>query len=285
MKISSTQLAKKYHSEKDAVASRNHHAQAERSVDVGDPSTSEQNEERHGSAGDIIKSVVLGGLDGIITTFAIVCAVSGSGQLGAKVVIMMGVANLVADAISMGLGDYLSERAENDYVAKEQEREQWEMENYLEGEISEMADIYVSKGFSRPDALEILHKMVENKQFFLEHMMVEEIGVMPVDPNAAPAKKGLVTFVSFMVFGSVPLIVYIGWYRTLSKNVVFGIASGAVGITLFSLGCLKSKLIQGGAREMCTSGAEMVSLGSLACTASYLIGWGLERMMDVVACE
>ena len=156
----------------------------QRAVDV------QTNQESHGSAGEIIKSVVLGGLDGVITTFAIVCAVAGSGELSGKVVIMMGVANLCADAISMGLGDYLSERAENDYIAKEQAREEWEMENYLDGEISEMADIYVSKGFSREDALEILNKMVKNKQFFLEHMMVEEIGVMPVDLTAQPAKKG-----------------------------------------------------------------------------------------------
>ena len=68
-----------------------------------------------------------------------------------------------------GLGDYLSERAENDYIAKEQAREEWEMENYLDGEISEMADIYVSKGFSREDALEILNKMVKTSNFFRAH--------------------------------------------------------------------------------------------------------------------
>ena len=169
----------------------------------------------HGSSGDIIKSVVLGGLDGIITTFAIVCAVEGSDELGSKVIILMGVANLVADAISMGLGDYLSEKAENEYVAKEQAREQWEMDNFIEGEISEMADIYVEKGFARGDALEILNKMVLNKQFFLEHMMVEELGCMPVDPNAQPAKKGAVTFLSFLTFGSVPLVVYIALHDTM----------------------------------------------------------------------
>ena len=81
-----------------------------------------------------------------------------------------------------------------------------------------MADIYVSKGFSREDALEILNKMVKNKQFFLEHMMVEEIGVMPVDLTAQPAKKGAVTFGSFLLFGSVPLVVYISLYSTLSKT-------------------------------------------------------------------
>jgi DNA damage-binding protein 1 len=142
--------------------------------------------ENHGDAGEIIKSVVLGGLDGIITTFAIVCAVAGAGSLGDKVVILMGVANLIADAISMGLGDYISEKAENTYINAEQDRERWEMENFLEGEISEMVDIYVERhGFKRDDAVAILGIMAKNREFFLSHMMVEELGLMPVDPEGS----------------------------------------------------------------------------------------------------
>tara|TARA_B110000285_G_scaffold233066_1_gene305770 strand:- start:16 stop:831 length:816 start_codon:yes stop_codon:yes gene_type:complete len=265
-------LAQKYHESKDVEASISHHR--------GKPV-----EEAHGTSGDIIKSIVLGGLDGIITTFAIVCAVQGSNELGSKVVIMMGVANLVADAISMGLGDYLSEKAENDYVAKEQSREQWEMDNFIEGEISEMADIYVKKGFSRKDALEILNKMVLNRQFFLEHMMVEELGFMPVDPDAAPAKKGAVTFASFMVFGSVPLVAYIGLYDTMEKDEVFLIATGAVATTLFGLGCLKANLIQSEGWEMVKSGGETLGLGGIACGMSYLVGWSLEKMLDITGCN
>ena len=266
-------LAQKYHESNDVEASKSHH-QRVKAI-----------EEAHGSVGDIIKSVVLGGLDGIITTFAIVCAVEGSSELGSKVVILMGVANLVADAISMGLGDYLSEKAENDYVAKEQAREQWEMDNFIEGEISEMADIYVQKGFERADALEILNKMVLNRQFFLEHMMVEELGFMPVDPNSHPAKKGAVTFLSFLTFGSVPLIVYITLYDSMDTHTVFVVATGAVASTLFGLGCLKAKLIQSKGWDIVKSGGETLGLGGIACGMSYLVGWGLEKILDVTGCS
>ena len=71
-----------------------------------------------------MKSLIFGGLDGIITTFAIVAAVAGS-DMDTDVVILMGIANLMADGISMGLGDYLSEVAENNFVNKEREREMW----------------------------------------------------------------------------------------------------------------------------------------------------------------
>lgn len=268
------QKAQTFHIEKDAEGSKQHH--------MHQPCAT--NTENHSNVGELIKSVVLGGLDGIITTFAIVCAVAGSGELGSKVVIMMGVANLVADAISMGLGDYLSEKAEMEYVAQEQAREQWEMDNFIEGEISEMADIYVQKGFTRPNALDILNRMVLNRQFFLEHMMVQEIGVMPVDENAQPALKGAVTFTSFICCGSVPLLVYIGLYDSIEKDVVFSIASGAVSLTLFSLGCLKAKLIQQDPVAIVKSGVVMFLNGAFACSTSYLLGWSLESLLDVEAC-
>lgn len=73
---------------------------------------------------DVIKSIVFGGLDGIITTFSVVAAVAGSG-LGIKLLILMGVANLVGDGISMGVGDFLSSKAEMDHILQERAREQW----------------------------------------------------------------------------------------------------------------------------------------------------------------
>ena len=97
-------LAKKAHEVKDV----------ELSVMAHD-SKSTATEVHSGEASGYIKSLVFGGLDGIITTFAIVAAVDGAG-LDTNTVILMGVANLIADAISMGLGDYISSKAEADAV-------------------------------------------------------------------------------------------------------------------------------------------------------------------------
>ena len=104
--------------------------------------------------------------------------------------------------------------------------------------------------------------------------MVEELGFMPVDPNTNPAKRGAVTFVSFMAFGSIPLLVYIG---LMNKNEVFLIATGAFSSTLFALGCLKAKLIQTRGWGIVKSGMETLGLGGVACGMSYIIGWGLEK--------
>lgn len=70
------------------------------------------------------KSIVFGGLDGIITTFAIVAGASG-GSLGVETILILGFSNIFADALSMGVGDALSSKAEAEYIKAERKREQW----------------------------------------------------------------------------------------------------------------------------------------------------------------
>jgi vacuolar iron transporter family protein len=87
-----------------------------------------------------IKSLVFGGLDGIITTYAIICAAVGA-NFSHKTVIVMATANLIADAISMGVGDALSEKAEMDFVRREWDRESWEMDENPDGEVRERTNV------------------------------------------------------------------------------------------------------------------------------------------------
>ena len=103
-------------------------------------------EENHGNvANDYLKSIVYGGLDGIITTFATVTSVAGA-HFSALVVIVLGISHLFADGLSMGLGDTLSSQAELEYNIAERRRERWEMDNNMDGEIEEMIAIYIKKG-------------------------------------------------------------------------------------------------------------------------------------------
>ena len=104
--------------------------------------------------------MVFGGLDGIITTFAVVAAVSGADMSG-DVVILMGIANLVSDGISMGLGDYFSEKSEKDYIKNEWKRETWELKNYPEGEKAEMVELYEENGVPKEDAEIIINTMAK----------------------------------------------------------------------------------------------------------------------------
>ncbi len=98
---------------------------------------------------------------------------NGAG-MSTDTIILMGVANLVADAISMGLGDYISSKAEADAVQKEYDREKWELENYPEGEYKEVIEIYETKhGVSNADATQLVGIFKRYPKLFLDTMFVE----------------------------------------------------------------------------------------------------------------
>lgn len=90
-------------------------------------------EESHSTAGGYVKSAVYGGMDGLITTYSVVAGVAGSG-LSPYVVIALGVANLIADGLSMSLGDYIGTKSEQEFARLERKREKWEVENNPQGE-------------------------------------------------------------------------------------------------------------------------------------------------------
>ena len=115
----------------DPDASRNAHI-----VSVQDVKTNLMAPEQHKKGGDHMKTIIFGGLDGIITTFAVVAG-AGGGGLSVNTVLIMGFSSLVADALSMGVGDALSSKAESEVTIRERKREKWEYENYPEGEIKE----------------------------------------------------------------------------------------------------------------------------------------------------
>ena len=109
----------------------------------------------------------------------------------------------------MGFGDYLSSKAEFEYTRAEHKREKWELDNYPEGEKREMVELYMKRGMSKEDAETVIEVMSKYKNFFLDVMMVEELGLMPPDDDDSPAKNGLVTFASFVIFGFIPLLSYV----------------------------------------------------------------------------
>jgi len=234
-------------------------------------------EKHSGSAGKYIKSIVYGGLDGIITVFAVVASIAGAG-LEVNVVIIMGIASLLADGISMGMGDYLSSKAENDYSSEERKRELWECENYIEGEIDEMIKLYVGKGMTEKDATLVVETMAKYTDIFVDTMMVEELGLMPVDADDSPLKNGMVTFVAFLIFGCVPLISYISAVAGDKSHVLdhvegaFIIASALTLMTMFLLGTLTAKFSP---QKWYLSGLWIATNGGAAAGIAYLIGWAL----------
>ena len=199
-----------------------------------------KNIELHPKMGEYIKSIMYGGLDGIISIFAVVAGAAGAGY-GPNVVIVLGVSTLIADALSMGVGDAMSSKAEQEVAMRERDREKWELENFKEGEVREMVEIYKGKGMTEEDAELVMRVCSKYEDLFVDMMLVDELGINPPDDDDSwtpYVKEGCVTFCSFCLFGFFPLAAYciVG---TASKDVdsraLFIISSVVTCVMLFVL--------------------------------------------------
>ena len=239
--------------------------------------TGEDNDEGgHSTAGPYLKSLVFGGLDGTVTTFTLVCASIG-GNFSTGTLVVMGVAKVLSDAISMGLGDTVSEMAEYSFVTAEREREQWEMQNFLEGEMDEMVELYVQKGFKEADARKILHLMVQkNPDFFLDHMLVQELGLMPPDEDDNPVKKGLVMFTSFCLCGMLVLFPFVILENETSGNGAYILSIFVSIAVLATLGATKASFTK---QNRALSAVQYVLIGGLSACTAYMISSAMKSFV------
>lgn len=226
--------------------------------------------EEHGSeSSQFIGNMVYGGLDGIISVFAVVSGVAGA-SLTSGVLLILGVANLLGDGISMGIGAFLSQKSEKEYYQKERERENWEAENYPEGEKSELIAIYKERGYSKEDAEKLVEIQSRNQDRWVDEMMVNELGMIRDDRK--PISAALMTFGAFVLFGLLPLLIYLVdaiFHTNLSMSTMFLISILLSGLSLFGLGAAKYFITR---RNPIISGLEMLIVGGLAAAVAYFIG-------------
>jgi VIT1/CCC1 family predicted Fe2+/Mn2+ transporter len=234
------------------------------SIDAHTRAAAERHQQEHGQ---YIKSAVYGGLDGVITTFAVVAGVAGA-KLAAGIVLILGFANLIADGLSMAIGDYLSTKSEQEYERAERRREQWEVEHYPEGEKRELVELYVEKGLAKQDAETIVEILAKNKSAWVDVMMVEELGIL--GSHESPIKNALVTFFSFGLFGFVPILAYVAaFFVPAFRETTFAVAVVFTALTLFALGAVKVQIT---GRNWLKSGMEMLLVGGVAAAAAYAVG-------------
>ncbi|CAN0086207.1 unnamed protein product [Ectocarpus sp. 6 AP-2014] len=245
-----------------------------------DARAGQAHDEAHSEKGDYLKAMVFGGLDGILTSFAIVAGAAG-GHLPVAVVLVLGFSNIFADALSMGVGEYLSSKAHNEYVMAEKRREEWELKNHREGEILEMVEIFEERGMSRQDAEDVIGKMAKYDDFFVNLMMNEELGLqVPTGDDDDTVKEGFVMFLSFAFFGAMPLLGYVIVpliKPDSSPAILFFVACLVTAASLFGMGAIKSQF---GTRHWCTSGTEMLFLGGSCAALAFEIGKAVDGLIS-----
>lgn len=211
-----------------------------------------------------ISDLVYGANDGIITTFAVVSGAAGA-ALPAGTIVILGLANMVADGISMGLSNYLGISSKLDFQKQERLREEFEVENFPEKEREEVREILVRWGVPEKHLEEILDAVTSDKKRWVDLMMREELGIYE-DNVVYPMKHGLVTMVAFIVAGFLPLTPYVFGIATESQFMVSIIATAA---SLFIVGSART-LITGA--NWFKSGLQMLAVGGFAAASSYYVG-------------
>lgn len=223
-----------------------------------------------GKLQEYLREFVYGGIDGAVTTFAVVAGGYGA-NLDAGILIILGFANLLADGFSMSVGAYLSAKSERDNFDKHESIEYWEVENLPETEREEIAEIYREKGFKGELLEKIVDHICSDKELWVAEMMKDELGMMR--DSKSPFKIGLATLASFILVGLIPLLVYLWNFFFPSEINTFFWTSVLTGLAFLIVGWLKGIVNQ---TSTFRSILETVALGLLAAVVAYYVGDVLE---------
>ncbi|MEK7647316.1 MAG: VIT1/CCC1 transporter family protein [Patescibacteria group bacterium] len=223
---------------------------------------------KHIKGGQFLRSIVYGANDGIVTTFAVVAGVAGA-ALSPIVVVVIGVANLLADGFSMAVSNYLSTKSEIDLFMREKGIEEEEVREIPEQEKAEIREILRQKGYEGDDLEKMVGLVSKNKKYWIDFMMSEELNFAPLI-SYSPVADAAATFVAFVLAGSLPIFPYL----LLGGNgdYVFQYAIAMTALVLFAVGSLRS-IFTG--LKWYRSGLEMLFVGGAASFIAYLVGFVL----------
>lgn len=182
-----------------------------------------------------VSDAVLGGIDGCVTTFAVVAGSVGAGFPG-TVAVVLGFANLVADGFSMAVSNYEAVKAQQDYVENIERSEHEHIDRIPAGEREEIRQIYARKGFEGKLLEQIVATITDDRELWVETMLAEEHGVLKTGQN--PYRSALATFAAFIAVGTVPLLPLLAPGLSMSQQ--FALSAALAGLMFFAIGALKS---------------------------------------------
>jgi len=208
---------------------------------------------------------VLGAVDGTVTTFAVVAGAAGADLTG-RVAIILGMANLLADGFSMAAGNYLSTKAEFQFVDRVRRTEERHIDEHPAGEKEEIRQIFATKGFTGDLLDQIVEVITADRKQWVDTMVTEEFGLRIQHPS--PLRAGMSTFAAFVLAGFVPLIPFFFSSERLARA-SFLPSSAAAAVTFLLIGMAKGYVVK---RSPWLSGLETLAIGAVAAALAYLVG-------------
>lgn len=214
-----------------------------------------------------LRDFIYGGIDGAVTTFAVVAGSHGAG-LSPGVVIILGFANLFGDGLSMAAGNYLGTRAEQQQVERARREEHSHIALHPEGEREEVRQIYAAKGITG-EALDcVVDAVTSERHRWVETMLREEHGLQP-HPRSA-MRAAWMTLVAFVVVGALPLMPYL-LDLVLSGGGGSDFVSSALltALAFFAVGAAKARFVE---QKWHWAGLETLAVGGAAAGVAYAVG-------------
>ncbi len=218
-----------------------------------------------------LRDAILGGIDGCVTTFAVVASVAGAGLPG-LVALSLGLASLIADGFSMGVSNYQGVKSDRDAVEQARRTENHHIRNAPEGEREEIRQIFARKGFDGDVLEEIVDTISADESLWVDTMLREEHG-LEVE-GSDPLRAALWTFFAFVMVGAVPLLPFL--LPALGIDIAFAVSSLMTASTFFGIGFVKGMVVGEGRLR---SGLETLLMGGGAAIIAYVVGGVFEPMM------
>lgn len=217
--------------------------------------------EEHLESSDLLRDVVIGMSDGLTVPFALAAGLSGAVS-NSSIIVIAGIAEIVAGSIAMGLGGYLAGRTELDHYSSELKREFEEVERVPEMEKKEVRDFFENIGLSEELQIKATEEIAKDKQQWVDFMMKFELGLEKPDPKRA-TKSALNIGISYAVGGIIPLSPYF-FLEDSREALKFSVV--ATLICLFVFGYFKSKIT---GVPVLSGALKVMFIGALAAAAAF----------------
>jgi VIT1/CCC1 family predicted Fe2+/Mn2+ transporter len=228
-------------------------------------------EGRHKSAGgNALRAAVLGASDGLLSNFNLIMGVAGASAVVAtavnnKIIMLTGMAGLLAGAISMALGEWISVQSSRELYLRQIETERFEIEAAPEEELEELVLIYQARGLDEDSARLLASRLMSNPDTALDALVRDELGINPEELGGSAWEAALTSFALFALGAVIPLIPFL----FTSGYLAIGLSAGASAIGLFILGAAITLFTN---KPIFYSGMRQVLFGLIAAGAVYLVG-------------
>lgn len=222
-------------------------------------------EKRHRSVGgNALRAAVLGGNDGLVSNFSLVMGVAGAAASGQNV-LLTGIAGLLAGALSMALGEWISVKSSQELYENQMQIEMEELETSPEDEERELALIYMAKGVSEAEAKNMAAIALSDKDKAHQILIKEELGIAPEELKGSAVEAAVFSFLLFAIGAIIPVIPF--FFTSGINAIIF-----SVGLSIIGLFLIGSAITLFTNRNFIYSGLRQVAFGLAAAAITFSIG-------------